>query len=177
MNSVTFGPHIFTNRTAPGHPFSAKFRAVVIRNGEEHHSSGRIFRNGSGRLRQDIDEHGILAASILLKPGSDACTIINHISRAYLQSPPSGAEPLRCGIPGPEFGTRIIEGLACVRFPPNPNIVEAWLSPDLEFVVRELQRDSGEESAWELYDIVQAEPDPSLFEIPPGYQAGSGPEV
>ncbi len=170
MSAFVFGPHILTNTTLPGRPFSATFRASVKKNGVQRDQTGRVLRDESGRLRLDLEYQGIHVGFSVLDPVAGLNVMVNDINKAYVES--ALGTPIHCGMPDPNSEKRIIEGLECLRYPPAPSLEEAWVSPELEFVIRERVRDETHESTWELFDIVRGEPDAGLFQIPPGYRRG-----
>ena len=56
-------------------------------------------------------------------------------------------------------------------------VTEVWFSPDLKTVVYSKRRDPriGEQT-FRLANIVRAEPDPSLFTVPPDFRVVDGPK-
>jgi hypothetical protein len=169
VSAFVFGPHILTNTTASGRPFSAKFRASVKKNGVQRGRSGGIFRDKAGRLRVDVEFQGVDIGYRVLDPVAGIQTIVDDIHKTYVEST-CGAGP-QSGMPPPSSEKRIINGVECLRYPPEPTLEEAWVSPELELVIQEHVRDESNESTWEVYDIVREEPDERLFRIPPDYQA------
>jgi len=102
---------------------------------------------------------------------------------------PSAAKPGRGDDEGPQtamenLGTQIIEGIpaegtrSTMKWPvgsvgndrPITNVYETWMSPDLKEVILSKSDDprSGEHTH-KLVNVSRSEPDPSLFEPPPGY--------
>jgi hypothetical protein len=56
--------------------------------------------------------------------------------------------------------------------------VEQWFSPELGVVVQNTQRSGiGGEINYRLEQIVRAEPDAALFQVPPGYTLRKIPRV
>ncbi len=78
MSALVFGPHILTNMTTSGRPFSAKFRASVKKNGVQRDRLGGIFRDNAGRLRLDMEFQGVLVAHRILDPVAGVQTIVDH---------------------------------------------------------------------------------------------------
>jgi hypothetical protein len=175
MSAFVFGPHIITNTIVPGRPFSANFRASVKKNGVHRDNLGRILRDSAGRLRLDIEFQGTHVGYRILDPVAGVQTLVDDIHKTYVEST-CGTGP-QSGMPDPSSEKRMINGVECLRFPPAPTLEEAWVSPELELVIHEHVRDESTESTWDLYDIVRAEPDESLFRIPPDYQAATRPDA
>ena len=170
MSAFVFGPHIITNTTIPGQPFSAKFRGWAKKNGVERDHLGRIFRDNSGRLRYDGEYQGIWVISSIHDPVGGVHIILDHLHRSYIQPTERFGTPLRTSMPE-STEKRIINGVECVRYPPGQTLEEAWVSPELELVIQEHTRDESHETMWEIYGIVRMEPDESLFRIPGDYHA------
>jgi len=175
MSAFVFGPHIHTNTTAPGRPFSAKFRASVIKNGVQKQHSGRILRDSCGRLRSDMEFQGVLVGYRVLDPVAGLQIFVNSTNKTFVQS--TFGPPPQFGVPPTVSAKRMIEGLECLGYPTGPSIEEAWVSPDLEMVIQERTKNESGESAWELYDIIRTEPEETLFQIPSDYQAASGADA
>lgn len=171
------GPRVFTNCTEPRRPFSARFRSSSTRGAETRVRTGRVFRDSLGRLRNDIELGGILVGSWIIDDPAAKRIVVNHMSKSYAVSDSDPGEVLRLAMPDDRYGARIIEGLHCVRYPPRPGLDEAWLSPELEYVVFERSRDLDRVDTWEVFDIERSEPDPSLFLPPPGYNLVPGPDA
>ena len=113
--------------------------------------------------------------------------------------PAPGGSPLPAPVmlpfPGAEhsedLGQREIEGLrvqgtrsvavipagAIGNLRPIEVINEQWISPDLDLVVDSVRRDPRfGEMHYSVSNIMRSEPDPSLFELPPGYEV-VGPQA
>jgi hypothetical protein len=175
MSAFVFGPHILTNMTAPDRPFSAKFRASVIKNGVQREHSGGILRDSSGRLRSDMEFQGVLVGYRVLDPVAGLQIFVNRTNKTFVQS--AYGPPPQLGMPHPVAAKRMIEGLECLGYPAGSTIEEAWVSPELEMVIQERTKNESGESAWELYDIIRTEPEETFFQIPSDYQAASGPDA
>lgn len=160
----------------PGRPFSAKSRAWVKKNGAQRDHFGRIFRDNSGRLRYDSEFQGIWVSSWIRDPVAKTNITLNHFHKTFIQSSEPFGTPLQTSMPD-STEKRMINGVECLRYPPRQTLEEAWVSPELEFVIQERTRDDFHETTWEIYDIVRTEPDESLFRIPSDYQAATGPDA
>ncbi len=82
-------------------------------------------------------------------------------------------------MPGPGAERRVVNGVERLRLYVADR-VEAWISTDLDFVVREHVRDEAGEATWEMYGIERGEPDAALFRTLERYRpaqiSGGGPE-
>jgi hypothetical protein len=78
-------------------------------------------------------------------------------------------------------GTRIVETIpagAIGNDTPIEIVSETWVSPELGVIVKSIHSDprSGD-NVYQLTNIRRAEPDPSLFQVPPDYTIKQGPSI
>jgi hypothetical protein len=164
-----FGPSFQTNVHAPGRPFEACYRAWRVEAGERRTSTGRLCRDSFGRLRVDVEMHGVLVASVISDPVAYRRSWLNHIEREYGESHLDFDNAVRWAMPGPGAERRTIHGLECLLIERGDRL-QAWLSPELDLVVQEHVKDDSGEGIWELYDVVLREPDAKLFDVPEDYR-------
>jgi hypothetical protein len=111
----------------------------------------------------------------IVDPVAGLQTMVNDINKTYVEL--ACGTTLQFGPLDPSSEKRMINGVECSRYPPAPTIVEAWVSPELELVIREHVRDESHETTWDVYDIVRTEPDESLFRVPRDYKAVIGTDA
>jgi hypothetical protein len=189
--TINYGP--FTAYAGPvaDKPFSAKFielrwdppRLPGAKPSEE--VTGALYRDSQGRQRTEVE---------LTLPSGDRVRMVGifdavawkiyaldpatrtAIVRNLEETKPDSSSQLEPGrVTPPADSTELVEGIRCrvMKIAEGAGLGDtkgtAWVSDDLQQVIKEELETPQVISTWRLFDINQSEPDHELFKVPDDY--------
>jgi hypothetical protein len=187
-----FGGNMFS-AAVKGAPYSADGITEtnrVLPDGKRtvNKSTTRIYRDSAGRERREQGpaitiSDPVARATYTLDPGSKTATRMSVprpatafvtggiVGDGFTSAAPSPAEQRE------DLGRQVIDGLSAqgTRITTAQTVSESWFSSDLKVVVMSKQTDQRGEIDYRLMNVIRAEPLPSLFEVPVGYQVKDVP--
>ncbi|HXB73363.1 MAG TPA: tetratricopeptide repeat protein [Candidatus Acidoferrales bacterium] len=171
-----------------GKPFSGleeRHTSQILADGThmERHSATKFYRDGQGRTRSQ-NESTVVIADPVEGHTYHLSTADKTVTRTFAFKPRLSTESTtnREDLPPQQMnGVRVTGERTTITVPPGAlgndrefKIVnERWYSDDLQVLVKSTNSDPRfGVTTYELTGIVQAEPDPSQFQVPRGYQRG-----
>lgn len=192
MQGASFitGPFI-TPAGVKNRPFQAQYEHVALRrlpNGETSRrvKKGAIYRAADGRSRREEyagDGAGKIIKTIIIHdPIRQEGYLLDPESKTFFTMPvpdsprsaTSGSEAELPTFTGEDIGKKTVDGLICRgyrRERPGGGVVEYWVSEELLEAVLARTVAGDQDDALRIFGIRRGEPDNTLFNVPPEYQA------